>query len=91
MPLMTESPRTGTKCYIHEMQRPLDLPYKRLQYHICRFCQARLLELAKADFQFKLRDQVVAVSITTEVQQKAAGPEKGYEATKTPRVKKEAT
>lgn len=92
MPVMKESSRTGTtKCYIHEMQRPLELPYKRLQYHICWICQSRLLELAKADFQFKLREQVVTISITPEVQEEEAGPEKGYKVKKTQQVQKEAS
>jgi len=73
MPVMKASPRTGrTKCYIHEMQRPLDLPYKRLQYHVCWICQSRLLELAKADFQFKLGDQLVTLSVAQEVQEEKA-------------------
>ena len=72
------SPRmVRTKCYIHEMQRPSELPYERLQYHVCWICQSRLLELAKADFQFKLGEDRVAVSITPEVQETEAVPQKG--------------
>lgn len=79
MPLMKEPLRTErTKCYIHEMQHPLDLPYERFKYHICWLCQTRLKELAKADFQFKHNDRVVTISITSEVQEKEPGPEGGY-------------
>jgi hypothetical protein len=86
MPIIKEPTRTRrTKCYIHEMQRPLELPYKRLQYHICWICESRLLELAKAGFQFKLRDRVVTVSAAPEVQEKA-DPGKGYKAKRTQQV-----
>jgi len=78
-----------TKCYIHEMQRPLELPYSRLQHHVCWICHVRLLELAKVDFQFKLRDQLVTISIKPEAQQAEADPGKGYKIKKTRKVKKE--
>ena len=79
----------GKKCYIHEMQRPLELPYIRWQYHICWICQSRLLELAKADFRFKLRDQQVTISITPEVEEEKVGPEEGYKVKVTQQVQKE--
>jgi hypothetical protein len=88
MPEIRKSP-PGKKCYIHEMQRPLELPYNRWQYHICWICQSRLLELAKADFQFKLRNQGVTISITPEVQVETAGPEEGYKVKKTQQVQNE--
>ena len=91
MPAIKEPTRTGrTKCYIHEMQRPLDLPYSRLHHHVCWICHSRLLELAQTNFQFKLRDQVVTISIAPEVQEKEADPGKGYRAKKVPKVKKSA-
>ena len=90
MPTIKKPPRTvNTKCYIHEMQRPLELPYKRLQYHICWICQSRLLELAKADFQFKLRDQVVTISVTPDLEQEVK-PEKGHKVKTTRQLQKEA-
>ncbi|MFQ5605330.1 MAG: hypothetical protein ACE5HS_18850 [bacterium] len=90
MTVMKESPRTGrTKCYIHEMQRPLELPYKPLQYHICWICQSRLLELAKADFQFRLREQVVTISTAREIQKEEASSKKGFKVKKTNHTQKE--
>jgi hypothetical protein len=74
MPVKKEPSRTGrTKCYIHEMQRPLELPYHRGQYHICWVCQSRLVELAKANYKLRLRDQLVTISIAPEVQAEEAG------------------
>ena len=72
----SRAPRIGrTKCYFHEMQRPQELAYDRFQYHICFTCQSRLLELAKADFQFSLRDQVIAISIPSRVRKETAQSE----------------
>ena len=70
MPATTRVPRT--KCYFHELQRPPELPYDRFQHHVCWICQSRLLELAKNNFRFELRDQVVTISIQPEVQQEIA-------------------
>jgi len=53
---------TRTKCYLHEVQRPAELPYDRFQHHICWVCQSRLLELAKSNFRFELRQQVISIS-----------------------------
>ena len=91
MPLMKESLRTGrAKCYLHEMQRPLELPYDRFKYNICLVCQTRLLELGKADVQFQLRGQVISISAAPEVQEKKADPNKGYKIKVTQKVQKEA-
>ncbi len=74
MPVTTRKPTRGTrtKCYLHEMQRPLELPYEPRKYHICWICQSRLLEIAKTDFRFELRQQVVSISIQPELQKEAA-------------------
>jgi hypothetical protein len=66
------------------MQSPLDLPYSRLQYHLCWICHSRLLELAKVDYQFKLRDQMVTISIKPDVPEEKVDPGKGYRAKKIP-------
>ncbi len=66
MPISTRMPKT--KCYFHELQRPTELPYNRLQHHVCWICQARLLELAKANYHFELREQVVTISLQNEVE-----------------------
>ncbi len=68
MPTPTRAPRT--KCYIHEMRDPLVLAYELHKYHICWICQSRLLEIAKTNFHFALRDQVVTIS-TAPTAQKA--------------------
>ncbi len=65
MPITAHMPRT--KCYFHELQRPPELPYNSFQHHVCWICQARLLELAKANYRFELREQVVMVSLQAEV------------------------
>lgn len=73
MPVMPKKPgRTRSKCYLHEMQRPLELPYERHKYHICWVCQSRLLEMAKAGVNFELQNQVVTISITSAVEKEAA-------------------
>lgn len=63
---------TRTKCYLHEMRQPLDLPYEPHKYHICLICQIRLLEIAKIDFRFERSQQVVKISIQPELQKKVA-------------------
>lgn len=70
MPTMTRAPRT--KCYLHEMQRPLDLPYEPYKYHICWVCKSRLLEIAKINFHFELSNQVVSISVQREVYKEPA-------------------
>lgn len=73
MPVTTKAPRAPrTKCYIHEMQRPMELPYEPHKYHVCWICHARLLEMAKASFRFELHHQVVTISIQPEVQKGVA-------------------
>ena len=73
MPVIPKKPSgTRSKCYIHEMQRPLELPYERHKYHVCWVCQSRLLELAKVSFNFELGDQVVAVVVESKVEKEAA-------------------
>lgn len=73
MPVMPRKPSgTRSKCYLHEMQRPLELPYERHKYHICWVCQSRLLEMAKANFRFEHDHQVVSISIQPELQKEAA-------------------
>lgn len=64
MPISTHTPRT--KCYFHEVQRPPELPYSSLHHHVCWICQARLLELAKANYRFALREHVVTVGLQSE-------------------------
>lgn len=89
MPAIKDPPRMRrTKCYIHEMQRPLELAYSRLQHHVCPICHARLLELAKTSFQFKLRDQVVIISVKPEVGDEMAVPGKVDKVKKTRKAKK---
>jgi hypothetical protein len=61
MPTTTRTPRT--KCYLHEMRHPLELPYEPHKYHICWICQTRLLEMAKSKFHFALRDQMITISM----------------------------
>lgn len=63
---------TRTKCYLHETQRPAELPYDRFQHHICWICQSRLLELAKTNFHFELRQQLITISTQSEVQKEVA-------------------
>ena len=73
MSVTTKAPKgTRTKCYIHEMQRPLELPYEPHKYHICWICQSRLLEIAKASFSFRLQDHVVRISIQPELEKATA-------------------
>ncbi|NUO82221.1 hypothetical protein HUU05_19285 [candidate division KSB1 bacterium] len=57
-----------TKCYFHELQRPPELPYDRFQHHVCWICQSRLLELAKANYRFELREHVVSVALQPEAE-----------------------
>ena len=64
MPSATRTPRT--KCYLHEMRQPLDLPYEPHKYHICLICQFRLLEIAKTKFRFECSKQVVTISLQPE-------------------------
>ena len=66
MPTTSRMPRT--KCYFHEMQRPPELPYDRFQHHVCWICQSRLLELAKANYRFELREQIVTITVQSEVE-----------------------
>jgi len=70
MPTMTRTPRT--KCYVHEVRQPLDLPYEPHKYHLCLICQIRLLEIAKTDFRFECSKQMVKISIQPELQKKIA-------------------
>ncbi len=70
MPITTREPRT--KCYLHEVQRPVDLPYEPYKYHICWICQLRLLEIAKINFRFELEHQVVTISVQPQVPEEAA-------------------
>ncbi len=70
MPTAIRMPRT--KCYFHELQRPPELPYNSFQHHVCWICQSRLLELAKANYHFELREQVVTISLQSEVETVAA-------------------
>jgi len=70
MPTTPRTPRT--KCYVHEMRQPLDLPYEPHKYHLCLICQIRLLEIAKTDFRFECSKQVVKISIQPELQKKIA-------------------
>lgn len=65
--MATATRASKTKCYIHEMRHPLDLPYELHKYHICWICQSRLAEIGKANFHFALHDQVVTVSIAPRV------------------------
>lgn len=64
MSTTTRAPRT--KCYIHEMRDPLELSYEPRKYHICWICQSRLLEIAKTNFHFTLRQQVITISMQPE-------------------------
>jgi len=66
MPTTTRAPRT--KCYLHEMRHPLELPYELHKYHICWICQSRLLEMAKTNFHFALRHQVITISMQPELE-----------------------
>jgi len=62
----------GTKCYIHEIRRPMELPYEPRKYHICWICQSRLVEMAKTNFRFALRHQEVTISAQPEVRKESA-------------------
>jgi hypothetical protein len=68
----------------------MELPYERYKYHVCWICQSRLIELAKADFQFRLREQVVAITATPEVPEEKIDPKRGYKAQNTQQVLKDA-
>ncbi len=65
MPTTTRTPRT--KCYLHEMRHPVELPYEPHKYHICVICQFRLLEIAKTNFRFARGQQVIRISIQPEL------------------------
>jgi hypothetical protein len=68
MPVTTKVPRTEmTKCYIHEVRKPVKLPYEPHKYHICLICQFRLLEIAKTNFRFERSQQVIRISIQPEL------------------------
>jgi len=68
MPTTTRTPRT--KCYLHEMRHPVELPYEPHKYHICLICQLRLLEIAKTNFRFERSQQVIRISIQPELEKK---------------------
>jgi len=73
MPAAAKAPKTsGTKCYIHDIRRPMELPYEPGKYHICWICQSRLLEMAKANFHFALRRHTVTISAQPEGQKEPA-------------------
>ena len=63
MPVTT---REMTKCYIHDVRKPVKLPYEPHKYHICLICQFRLLEIAKTKFRFECSKQVVTISLQPE-------------------------
>ena len=91
MPEIQEPSKKGRKkCYIHDLQRPLELPYSRLQHHVCWVCHVRLLELAQTNFQFKLRDQIVTLSVKPEVEEEVDSG-KGSKAKKKRKAEKETT
>lgn len=88
--LMTKAPKIGKKkCFIHEMRLPVDLRYDRFQHHICRHCQSRLQELADVNFQFSHGEQIITISVTTQIQDRVASPERNGKASKKQRVQKE--
>lgn len=73
MQLVGKSSKTQrTQCYIHEMRAPLDLPYERHKYHICLICRARLLELARVDFQYRRDENIITISAVPEGQKEPA-------------------
>lgn len=73
MPVKTKEPKTGTtKCFIHEIRLPVELPYDPFQHHICWICQSRLQELADTNFHFSVGEQIIAVSQESKVQNEAA-------------------
>jgi hypothetical protein len=48
------------------VQRPPELAYSSLYHHVCWICQARLLELAKANYRLALREHVVTVGLQSQ-------------------------
>ena len=65
-----------TKCFIHEMQRPLDLSYSRFEHHVCWICQTRLQELARINFKFSLDQQNYTVTELSGVPEGVVHPDK---------------
>ena len=65
-----------TKCFIHEMQRPMELSYSRFEHHVCRICQTRLQELARVNFKFSRDQQTFAISVLPGILEAAIPPDK---------------
>ena len=92
MPAIQDPTKKGrTKCYIHDLQRPLELPYSRLQHHVCWICHVRLLELAQTNFRFKLREQIVTLSIKPAGQEEEADPGNGSKVKKNAKARKKTS
>jgi hypothetical protein len=79
----TDVKRNGrTKCFIHEVQRPLDVSYSRFEHHVCWICQTRLQELARINFEFSIDQQTYTVSELSGIPEDVARPDKNSKAKK---------